>query len=226
MLLDEGKSNEIKIGKGVSANGFVRGSQNSVIIGDTDGVCNLDIKIIGDNNSIIIGDNAVIKGLSIHIGSYTRAFYAAVSIGDNFSIEAGGTFFVYNSGNKVEISDNCMFSNNVVLRTGEAPHLIFDLDSGRYIDEGGHIVVGTHSWVGEHAYLTKRARIGPESIVAACAVVTTAFEDQNVVIGGNPAKVVKRGIQWVRNRSSLEEGSKFKESYLQSVESFRSRKGE
>jgi hypothetical protein len=39
--------------------------------------------------------------------------------------------------------------------------------------------------------------------------VTRAFVDPNCVIAGNPAKVVRRGVQWIRNRTYIEDGSKF-----------------
>lgn len=226
MFFDEGKDNKIEVEGGVSLKGFVRGNNNHVKICDTAVSSSIDLKITGSNNKVFIGSGSAMRALTVYVGSYTQAFGASVIIGEKFSVEADSTFFVYNSGNKLEIGDNCMFSNNVILRTGEAPHLIFDLETGQYIDEGGHIIVGSHSWVGERAYLTKRAQLAPETIVAACAVVTGKFSEENIVLGGNPAKIVKRGVQWIRNRSSLEEGSKFQKSYLNSVESFRSRQGD
>ena len=47
------------------------------------------------------------------------------------------------------------------------------------------------------------AKIPDNSIVAHSAIVTKPFEERNVVIAGNPAKIVKRGINW-NNASPIE----------------------
>jgi acetyltransferase-like isoleucine patch superfamily enzyme len=42
----------------------------------------------------------------------------------------------------------------------------------------------------------KGANIGNDSVVATKAVVTSGTYENNVVLAGNPAKVVKRNIAW------------------------------
>ena len=68
-------------------------------------------------------------------------------------------------------------------------------------------------WVGEHAYINKRVSIPNGNIVAACSVVTKRFTEENCVLGGNPAKVVKRGVKWERNEVFLEKDSDFYKSF-------------
>lgn len=79
----------------------------------------------------------------------------------------------------------------------------------RFVDEDFHrlggassgdkrIVLGERVWVGCDCLLLKGVRIGAGSVVAAGSVVTGQFEEENVLIGGNPARVLKRDVRWSR----------------------------
>ena len=75
------------------------------------------------------------------------------------------------------------------------------------------VKIGNHVWIGERCYITKRVEIPDECILAAQSVATRKFTEESCVIGGNPAKIVKRDIQWIRNRGALEKDSDFERSY-------------
>ena len=47
-------------------------------------------------------------------------------------------------------------------------------------------------------FRSKGVNIANNSVIGASAVVTKGFEESNVIIAGNPAKVIKRGINWRR----------------------------
>lgn len=96
-----------------------------------------------------------------------------------------------------------MFSSSVQLRGGEYPHLIFGKETGQYLDQPEGIFVGNHAWIGEGVFIAKAVTIPAESIVGARSVVTKRFDEENTVIAGNPARVVKRGVQWVANEFVL-----------------------
>ena len=106
-----------------------------------------------------------------------------------------------------------MFSNNIIIRSGESPHLLFNNTTKEYIDKCDGVFIGNHVWVGENVYVTKNAYIGNDNIVAACSVVTKKFNDNNVIIAGNPAKIAKKNVQWIKNRDHLIKGSKEYNSY-------------
>jgi hypothetical protein len=50
--------------------------------------------------------------------------------------------------------------------------------------------IGNNVWVGDHATVLKGVSIGDNSIVAACSVVTKDVPP-NVIVAGNPARIVK-----------------------------------
>lgn len=208
----KGVDNIVEIGSRIEASGIVSGNKNSVIIKNSSFPASIKIKINGNNNKVFIDENAMIRDLTVVGGSHVRAHSTQLIIGKNFSVEANCMFLICTSGNSLVIGDNCLFSNNISIRCGETPHLIFDKNTGEYIDISEGVIIGNHVWVGEKAYITKNVTIGDECIVGACSVVTKRFDVTNAVIAGNPAKVVKKDIQWIKNQSFLQEGSKFKES--------------
>lgn len=106
-----------------------------------------------------------------------------------------------------------MFSTNITVRCGESPHLLFDKVTGEFLDKSDGVVIGNHVWIGENAYITKAAILADECVVGACAVVSRQFLRTNVAVAGNPARVVRENVQWIRNCGALPDGSAFKESY-------------
>lgn len=208
-----GSDNLVRLGAQVELSGYVAGHHNRIEIADAAIPSRIQLRIHGHGNRVIVGKASEIKGLGIAIGNHLPAHDTAVEIGEEFTIEVGGRFFLYNSGNRLAIGSRCMFSNGVTVRCGESPHLIFDRASGAYLDVSDGVAIGNHVWVGEGAYITKAVSIGDESIVGAHAVVTKRFADTHVVIAGNPARIVRQGVQWIRNPGLLEEGSAYHASY-------------
>ena len=209
----EGVGNEIKIGDNVVLSGSVTGKNNNIVIGNARSPSTLRVFINGDDNIIHIEDFYQIKDLQVSCGNHVPAHRTRVSVGRQFSIEPGCAFLLYNTGNLLSIGSDCLFSNGITIRCGESPHLLFDQTTGEYLDISEGVRIGNHVWVGEQVYVTKRATVADDSIVAACAVVTRCFTQRNVVVGGNPAKVVRQGIQWVRNKDFLVKGSPFEVSF-------------
>lgn len=193
--------------------GYIKGINNSVIIEKSSGGSSINLAINGNNNSIKIEGNHRIKELKICIGNHVEANDVLLSIGPGFSNEGAGVILLYNSGSKFIIGNNCMFSNNIVVRCGESPHLIFDSKTGEYLDTSDGVFIGDHVWIGERVYITKNVTIPSECVVGACSVVTRRFDKLNCAIAGNPAKVVRENVQWIRNASLLKNGSIYKENY-------------
>lgn len=63
-------------------------------------------------------------------------------------------------------------------------------DFNTYI-EGKPIRIGQNSWLGANCIILPEVELGEHTIVGAGAVVTKSFPQGNVVLGGNPARVIK-----------------------------------
>jgi len=212
--------NKFDIPKNLKVDGFVCGKNNKIEIGDVEIPSTVTLSIFGNNNHIKIDSIFCTKALDIRIGVRESLVSnnCKIHFGKNFWSESNLKLLLYNHENKLDVSDDCLFSNNITIRLGERPHLIFDSETGEYIDNSTDgVLIGDRVWVGEKVYITKNVTIPNDCILAVNSVVTKRFEETNCVIAGNPAKVVKKNVQWIRNNSErfLEEGSKYKISYDQ-----------
>lgn len=107
-----------------------------------------------------------------------------ISVGDNFY--AGYNFTVLDMA-EVIVGDNCMIGPNVNIYT-EA-HNINPKDRNK-TGYGIKIIIGNNVWIGGNVTILPGINIGDNSIVAAGSVVTSDVGD-NVIVAGNPAKVLR-----------------------------------
>lgn len=91
-----------------------------------------------------------------------------------------------------------MFSGEVVFWPTDG-HQILDKERCRCLNKSKHgIIVGDHVWIGYRTLILKNVMIPNNCIVGAGAVVSRSFDEENIIIAGNPAKKVKSGINWDR----------------------------
>ncbi|WP_068673520.1 sugar O-acetyltransferase [Oceanobacillus sp. Castelsardo] len=89
---------------------------------------------------------------------------------------------------EVRFGDNCMLGPSVQIYTATHPLHPTERNSG--IEYAKPITIGNNVWIGGSAVICPGVTIGNNVVVAAGAVVTKNVQD-NVVVGGNPAKVIK-----------------------------------
>lgn len=215
------ENNDVTVDESVRLTGKIDGTGNVIVVKNTTFQTHLHLIVRGNNNRVTIGADNRSRKLDIRVGNHVPAHKCELTIGDDFSSEPNCLFYLYNSGNKLEIGNNCMFSRDIVVRCGDSPHLLFDANTGEYLDTDGHVVIGSNVWVGEYSYITKKVTLPSNTIVAAKSVVTRKFTEEFCAVGGNPAKVVKTGVKWVRNRGFLEPGTPEHTSYHAHQRKFR-----
>jgi len=106
-----------------------------------------------------------------------------MTIGKNVIINKGATIF---SSGKVVIEDNVLIGPEVKIVT-----INHDLYDRHNLFHFGKVTIKENAWICMGAIICPGVTIGKNAVVAAGAVVTKDVPD-NVVVGGNPAKVVKR----------------------------------
>jgi acetyltransferase-like isoleucine patch superfamily enzyme len=151
-----------------------------------------------DNLNVIIGPFANIYNLEIHKmwGSIRPFPSTKITIGEKLSCN-GAKFFVSPDEGNITIGDDCMFSFGIVLSISDA-HVIIDKKKGNILNGNKDIIIGNHVWVGMNCTILKGAHVASNSVIGSNAVVTKQFHKENIILGGNPAKIIKRNISWDR----------------------------
>ncbi len=170
----------------------------------------LNIYVFGNNNSINLGkllfpvnESIGLTGLMINVGNPPEdtvdpgvnryANNCKIDIGDN-TIFCGVRLFLQDSNTSISIGNDCMFSWGIDVWCTDV-HTVTDLD-GNPLNFSESIEIGNHVWVGKDVKIGKNTKISADSIIGWGSIVTKKFDETNVVIAGNPAKIVKRNINW------------------------------
>ena len=209
-------NNTVNIDKNINYNMNIDGLDNTVDITcldkPTGEPLNLKINIKGNNNKIIIKKLRT-ANLMIDIGNFTGVDNVVIEIDENFTC-VDASILAYQSNVPVKIGKDCLFSKNIVIRTGELPHVVYDINTMEAFDKSDGIFIGNHVWLGEHVYIMKNAKLQENSIVGAMSVVTKRFNEPNVVIAGNPAQIKKNNANWADNHMSIKDlKSKIKQTH-------------
>lgn len=178
------------------------------------------LKIIFDRNGnkIYINKKAKFRRSLLHLSCHNAeiklgsGIYSSViinckcgnrqklTIKDGFS--SAGTIFQLNETNaSIEIDENCMFSHDTVFWPTDG-HAILNVGEDLAYNLPKTIKIGKHVWIGNEAKVTKGTIIPSNSVVALASVVSKDFSGEtNVILAGNPAKIVKRNIDWYRDKT-------------------------
>lgn len=90
---------------------------------------------------------------------------------------------------KVQIGKNCAIAPGVHIYT--ATHPIEPVERVSGVEYGKPVTIGDNAWIGGRAVINPGVTIGDNVVVASGSIVTKDVPD-NVVVGGNPAKVIKQ----------------------------------
>jgi hypothetical protein len=193
----------------------VRGTRN-LFQAEGARLAGVELDIVGDRNRITVGEGCQLYNLKFHV----RGSDHVVEIGRDCRFTRGGMIWIEDDhcsltigrgttmvevhiavtepGSKIVIGEECMFANDIDVRCGDS-HSILDAASGERINFAEDVTIARHVWVAAHAVILKGVHIGADSVVASGAIVTKSCEPGSL-LAGNPAKVLKTGILWKRER--------------------------
>lgn len=147
--------------------------------------------------SIKIGNNCIVKSsfLSNLVGLYSRTIIvtrmpgASITIGDNVGI-SGATIYARSS---ITVGDNTNIGGNVKILDNDFHPIEVEARIADDKDKIGTapIHIGNNCFIGCNSIILKGSFIGDNCVVGAGAVVSGKFED-NSVIAGNPARVIRK----------------------------------
>ena len=147
---------------------------------------------IEDGGKLIFEGNADFKpGCKIVVKSK-----GVLEIGANFTCNRNGLFSV---DAPVCIGEDALLGWNVKLRTSDG-HPIYEIeDESKEINPAKPINIGNHVWIAADVDILKGVKIPSNCVIGYRSCVTKSIQEENCVIAGYPAKIVKRDIMWRRD---------------------------
>lgn len=153
-------------------------------------------KLFGKYNSVSPADHKRLQkiirkiigkhGENIHVQPPFYCDYGInISVGENFFANYGCVIL---DVNKVTIGKNCMLAPCVKIFSATHPVKAEERYNG--VELGLPVTIGDNCWIGGGAIINPGVTLGDNVVVGSGSVVTKSF-GSNVVIGGNPAKIIR-----------------------------------
>lgn len=168
------------------------------------------IQVYGVGNTVEIEDDVLVyRYCNIQIGDPQHpAFNCRCRIGKATAISCV-QMYLLEDNSVIDVGEDCMIAYECDIWCTDT-HVMYD-DKGR-ARIGREIRIGNHVWVGMQVKIGKNSVIADGSMVGWGSVVSGRFEEPNSLIAGAPARLLKTGISWGRERPcEFQEGRKERE---------------
>ena len=171
----------------------INGSNNTIILTPETLFKSSKIIIEANNANLTFGTSPEINNLSVFVrlGNHQRLEWG------NGSTITGGYIELCETDASVTIGQDCMIGWHVSIVATDF-HAVLDKKTKKVLNGPGNVVIGNKCWLGHGVRLLKNAKIPNNTIVGAESVVTKKFTETYTVLGGNPAKIVKKNVYWDR----------------------------
>ena len=168
-----GKNNYVEIHEPffIEKKVYITGNSDNKIVINSNNRYKFTKIIMGSRNSLYIGKNTTTVGLEIHM-------FSAID-------------------KTITIGDDCLFAWDVMVRTADA-HTVYDINTNEVINPGKDVIIGNHVWVTANCTILKGSKIASNCMVGTGSILNKEYNEENCMLVGAPAKVVKRGINWDR----------------------------
>ncbi|QCL97814.1 acyltransferase (plasmid) [Agrobacterium tumefaciens] len=160
---------------------------------------------VGGRGTITVGEGW--KGLVAETTQLVIRKNGELIVNGQFTLHSGGTIGVQSGarltlgsgfanrhswiscGYEITIGEEVFIADQVIIRDWDGHSIV-----GR--SEKAPIRIGNHVWIGMRAVILKGVTIGDGAVIAAGAIVTRDVP-AGTVVAGNPARVIKDGVQWI-----------------------------
>lgn len=124
------------------------------------------------------------EGIRIFNNSGTIVF------GNNFS--ANKNCFIASDG-KIEFGNNVLLGWNISIRDSDGHTVIYDGSPKENIKE---VLIGSNVWICANVNILKGTYIGDNNIISYGSIVIGLKSQNNMLIGGYPAKAIRENVDW------------------------------
>ncbi len=141
-----------------------------------------------NHGTIIFKGEALIKfGAKINVDKG-----GTLILGDKFRISCNSSIVC---AERIELGVNNRISwDSLIIDTDY--HRIFDKETHELINRNKGIKLGNNVWVGYRATIQKGVKLNDNIIIASNSLVNKSHYGTNQILGGIPAKVIKKDVYW------------------------------
>jgi len=116
---------------------------------------------------------------------------AKLKLGKGFRFSSGSQIICYKS---IELGYNCRISWDSQIMDTDF-HMVFD-ETRKHINPDREIRIGNDCWIGNHSFVQKGTVLGNMVVLASNSMVNSSIEENNVILAGSPARIVRKSITW------------------------------
>lgn len=179
---------KIKLG-----NIIINGNNNTLKLKNIDNICMDSYLICNGNNTTLEIDSPKLLKLKLNYYCDIQG-ERKVIIKENCIIN--GLEVHMDEGRYLEIGKNCLMSYNICFWLTDGHTIIFE-DSTINDHYDNRFIIGDHTWIGYGVTILPNSSGLPKNcVVGANSVVCKRFDKNNILVAGNPAKIIKRNIKW------------------------------
>lgn len=171
------------------------GTGNIIKIGKDSSLQKVRVRIRGNGNVLEINDNCKIGP---KCSFWMEGNDIKIHVSRNTTFTHSVHFCAQENGTKIIVGEDCMFSNTITVRTSDS-HPIYDIATNDRLNQAKSIKIGSHVWIAPNSKIMKGANIGDGAVVGSNSMVTKDVPANTLAVG-MPARVVKEGIKWTREK--------------------------
>lgn len=149
--------------------------------------------LLTDNTEIVIDSGAKMNGKN-HIRKSRGITHNFVHIGKNFSCGNNCKIDITDNGN-ITIGDDAKWSWDIYVKSDDT-HPIFSTEDGKILNKSTEIKIGSHVWICMNVCILKNSHIPNNCIIGAHSLVSGKFYEENSILAGNPARIVRKNVDW------------------------------
>lgn len=173
---------------------IIKGNNNIVKINDPN-FENTLIQMSGRGNAFSLKKTtSVVSGAIFYIG-----YGGSIQIEENCEIGNGDAYIDvrgdYINKHKVLIKKGSHIAKGIHIRQNDGQCML-DPVTKLPCNEPQDVIIGEHCWIGTRTIILKGAELPNNTIVGANSLINKKFTEENTLIAGSPAKVIKKNVYW------------------------------
>lgn len=139
------------------------------------------------------GKIIVNEDIGLGQGIVLEAYNGEIELGRHFRCNYSCS--IYSNDSFIKIGDNVSLGWNVVVKNNDGHNVI---ENKVIKAKSAPVIIGNHCWICSHSDVLKGVHIGNNCIIAYKSIVTKSFKEDNLMLAGCPAKIVKYNVDWVK----------------------------